>query len=137
MTQGVIDKVYDNCSTNEEGVFIFNYAFDLVDGKRLYCREKLDPVPKSGNKISYDVINVKTSANGNQYTNIKDLVVMGENSQTTPQTTNNKFDNLYKDRLIFVTSAVGRGMGSGNFSEEKIDILTERAVASFNKHLAK
>ena len=90
----------------------------MVDGKRLYSREKLDPVPKSGNKISYDVINVKTSANGNQYTNIKDLVVMGENSQTTPQTTSNKYDNSYKDKLIYVTGIVGRAMGSGNFSEE-------------------
>ena len=40
-----------------------------------------------------------------------------------------------KDRLIFVTGVVGRAMGSGNFSHESVDILTEKAIASFNKHL--
>ena len=60
---------------------------------------------------------------------------MGENSQTTPQTTSNKYDNSYKDKLIYVTGIVGRARGSGNFSEEKIDVITERAIASFNKHL--
>ena len=96
-------------------------------------------MPSSGDKIGYDVINRKTSAQGNPYTNVQNLVVLGEgegvtNTQPAPTTNGNKSDNN-KDRLIYVTGIVGRAMSSGSFSEEKIDVLTERAVASFNKHL--
>lgn len=137
MTEGVIAKTYDNSKTNDEGVYINNYAFDLVDGTRLYCREKLDPIPQPNSKISYVVKGVKTSANGNQYTNVENVSVVGENTQSVAPTNNSngfKPDNN-KDRLIFVTGIVGRAMGSGSFTEEKIDTLTAKAVESFNKHL--
>jgi len=137
MNKGIIAKTYDNSKKNEEGVFINNYAFDLTDGTRLYCREKLDPVPQPNTEISYIVKGVKTSANGNQYSNVESVQVIGENSSpvaTTNGANGFKPDNN-KDKLIFVTGVVGRAMGSGNFSEEKIDVITERAIASFNKHL--
>ena len=138
MNEGIIAKTYDNSKANEEGVYINNYAFDLVDGSRLYCKEKLNPIPQPNSKISFIVKgDVKTSANGNQYRNVENVKVIGESSSpvaTTNGANGFKPDNN-KDKLIFVTGVVGRAMGSGNFSEEKIDVITERAIASFNKHL--
>tara|TARA_R100000655_G_scaffold53198_2_gene91086 strand:+ start:670 stop:1089 length:420 start_codon:yes stop_codon:yes gene_type:complete len=138
MNEGKVAKTYDNSKTNEEGVYINNYAFDLVDGSRLYCKEKLEPVPQPNSIISFVVKGgVKTSANGNQYRNVENVKVIVESSQpvaTTNGANGFKPDNN-KDKLIFVTGVVGRAMGSGNFSEEKIDVITERAIASFNKHL--
>ena len=137
MEEGKVAKTYDNSKTNEEGVYINNYGFVLVDGSRLYCKEKLEPVPQPNSIISFVVKGgVKTSANGNQYRNVENVKVIEENSNSyQPAPTNgNKSDNN-KDRLIYVTGIVGRAMSSGSFSEEKIDVLTERAVASFNKHL--
>ena len=136
---GIINKIYDNSETNDKGVFVSNFTIDLVNGTRLYCRESLNPMPSSGDKIGYDVINRKTSASGNPYTNVQNLVVLGEgegvtNTQPAPTTNGNKSDN--KDRLIYVTGIVGRAMSSGAFTELKIDTLTEEAVKSFNKHLA-
>ena len=135
---GIINKIYDNSAENDKGVFVSNFTIDLVNGTRLYCRESLNPMPSSGDKIGYDVINRKTSAQGNPYTNVQNLVVLGEgegvtNTQPAPTTNGNKSDN--KDRLIYVTGIVGRAMSSGAFTELKIDTLTEEAVKSFNKHL--
>ena len=135
---GIINKIYDNSETNDKGVFVSNFTIDLVNGTRLYCRESLNPMPSSGDKIGYDVINRKTSASGNPYTNVQNLVVLGEgegvtNTQPAPTTNGNKSDN--KDRLIYVTGIVGTAMSSGAFTELKIDTLTEEAVKSFNKHL--
>ena len=135
---GIINKIYDNSETNDKGVFVSNFTIDLVNGTRLYCRESLNPMPSSGDKIGYDVTNRKTSASGNPYTNVQNLVVLGEgegvtNTQPAPTTNGNKSDN--KDRLIYVTGIVGRAMSSGAFTELKIDTLTEEAVKSFNKHL--
>ena len=135
---GIINKIYDNSAENDKGVFVSNFTIDLVNGTRLYCRESLNPMPSSGDKIGYDVINRKTSASGNPYTNVQNLVVLGEgegvtNTQPAPTTNGNKSDN--KDRLIYVTGIVGRAMSSGAFTERKIDTLTEEAVKSFNKHL--
>ena len=137
MNEGVIDKAYDNSATNDNGVFISNFSLILNDGKRLFCKQKLEPLPSSGDKITYDIINHKTSASGNPYTNVENVRVVGENAQSVAPTNNsNGFKpNNNKDRLIFVTGIVGRAMGSGSFSEEKIDTLTEKAVESFNKHL--
>lgn len=138
MNEGKIAKTYDNSKANEEGVYINNYAFDLVDGSRLYCKEKLEPVPQPNTTISFIVKGgVKTSANGNQYRNVENVKVIEESSNSyQPAPTNgNKSDNN-KDRLIYVTGIVGRAMSSGAFTELKIDTLTEEAVKSFNKHLA-
>lgn len=136
--EGIIDKIYDNSATNDKGVFISNFAIDLVDGKRLYCRELLNPMPSSGAKIGYNVINQKTSSNGNPYVNVEKLVVLTEDGQqvpaSSPQQAPSRKPDTSKDKLIFVTGVVGRAMGGGNFSEEKIDIITQKAVESFNKH---
>ena len=67
----IIDKIFDN---TKDGVP--NYSIDLIDGTRLYYRGTvMNPMPQKGDAINYTVINTKTSANGNQYTNIKDLEV--------------------------------------------------------------
>ena len=135
--EGIISNIKDESKNNDKGVFISNFTIDLVNGTRLYCREVLNPMPSSGDKIGYDVISKKTSASGNPYTNVQNIVVLGESSKpvaTTNGANGFKPDNN-KDKLIFVTGVVGRAMGSGNFSEEKIDVITERAIASFNKHL--
>ena len=137
--QGIINKIYDNSATNDKGVFVSNFSIDLINGTRLYCREPLNPMPSSGDRIGYDVINSRESKAGNPYTNVQNLVVLGEgegvtNTQPAPTTNGNKSDSN-KDRLIYVTGVVGRAMSSGNFSELKISALTEEAVKSFNKHL--
>ena len=59
----IIDKIYDN---TKDGVP--NYSINLIDGTRLYYRGVvMNPMPNSGDAISYTIMNVKTSANGNQY----------------------------------------------------------------------
>jgi len=138
--EGKIDKIFDNSKNNDKGVFIYNYTIDLVDGKRLYTRQPLNPMPSSGNDIGFDIIADKTSASGNPYQNVENIVVLGEgegikNPQSITNTPGHKTDSN-KDRLIYVTGIVGRAMSSGSFTELKIDTLTEEAVKSFNKHLA-
>ena len=149
----IIDKIYDN---TKDGVP--NYSFDLIDGTRLYYRGvNMNPMPVSGDAINYTIINTKTSANGNQYTNIKDVEVVknpdGQNdapqpignvienvaptAPQPPQQTNgmSKTDTQRMD--IFVTGVVGRSMGSGHFSVHDIEELTKNAVRAFNENLKK
>ena len=144
----IIDKIYDN---SENGVP--NYSFDLIDGTRLYYRGvNMNPMPVSGDAINYTIINTKTSANGNQYTNIKDVEVIknpdGQNdspqqlvnvvNNVAPQQTNNGMNKNDTQRLdIFVTGVVGRSMGSGHFSVQDIGELTRNAVSAFNENLKK
>ena len=53
-----------------------NYSIDLIDGRRCYYRGVfMNPMPLAGDAINFTEINTKTSANGNQYTNIKDVSV--------------------------------------------------------------
>jgi len=141
----VIEKIFDNTKDGAP-----NYAIDLIDGTRLYYRGTvLNPMPKSGDAINFTVVNTKTSANGNQYTNIKDVQIadnhttQGDNFDQSPQTVgqpimNNsnlisKSDQARQD--IFVTGVVGRSMGSGHFSVEDINDLTKNAVNAFNENL--
>ena len=149
----IIDKIFDN---TKDGVP--NYSIDLIDGTRLYYRGTvMNPMPQKGDAINYTVINTKTSANGNQYTNIKDVEIasMPDNGQAsyqqpahapqpTPQVNNtytpkpasggmNKTDTQRLD--IFVTGVVGRSMGSGHFSVNDIEMLTKNAVRAFNENL--
>ena len=145
----IIDKIYDN---SENGVP--NYSFDLIDGTRLYYRGvNMNPMPVSGDAINYTVINTKTSANGNQYTNIKDVEVIknpdGQNDGPQPignvvnniapqPTNNNSMSKNDTQRLdMFVTGVVGRSMGSGHFSVQDIGELTRNAVSAFNENLKK
>ena len=156
--QGIIDKIFDN---TKEGVP--NYSIDLTDGKRLYARGSfLNPLPQKGDTINCDVVNHKTSANGNPYTNVENVVVVNPNDQQAPQYSphpeytptqapqpmpqaNNTFtpkqptggmNKSDTQRLdIFVTGVVGRSMGSGHFSVNDIEELTKNAVRAFNENL--
>ena len=144
----IIDKIYDN---TKDGVP--NYAIDLIDGTRLYVRGSvLNPMPKKGDAIDYTEVNTKTSASGNQYTNVKDVSISAppnfdddinqvQTSQTTSTVTTNGSmkitDVQTRQRMdIFVTGVVGRSMGSGHFNVEDINDLTKNAVKSFNENLA-
>jgi|TARA_R100000479_G_scaffold151069_1_gene86786 hypothetical protein len=144
----IVDKVYDNTEDGKP-----NYAIQLVDGTRLYCRgQVLNPLPQSGDAIDFTVINVKTSDKGNQYTNVKNVSVVDNHTVDDDLPTDALGGNTYKpqqqskpmpvsnginknDRLIFVTGVVGRSMGSGHFSVEDINALTKNAVKSFNDNL--
>tara|TARA_R100000697_G_C5355632_1_gene173119 strand:+ start:106 stop:579 length:474 start_codon:yes stop_codon:yes gene_type:complete len=155
--QGIIDKIFDN---TKDGVP--NYSIDLIDGKRLYARGSfLNPLPQKGDTINCDVVNNKTSANGNPYTNVENVVVVNPNDQQAsyqqpqyapqppqpmPQANNtftpkqptggmNKSDLQRLD--IFVTGVVGRSMGSGHFSVNDIEELTKNAVRAFDENLKK
>jgi hypothetical protein len=138
-----------------------NYSIELIDGRRCYLRGViLNPMPLAGDAINFDVINTKTSAKGNQYTNIQNVSVVPNPSdqqyspqpqyspvqtiQPVPQSNNtftskppsNGFNKGDTQRLdIFVTGVVGRSMGSGHFSVNDIEELTKNAVRAFNENL--
>jgi len=146
----IVDKVFDNTEDGKP-----NYAIQLVDGTRLYCRgQVLNPLPKSGDAIDFTVINVKTSDKGNQYTNVKDVTVAhnhtldddlptgnpvvtqsNPNYQYTPPAPKANDAQTRQRMDIFVTGVVGRSMGSGHFSVEDISDLTKNAVRAFNDNL--
>ena len=151
----IIDKIFDN---TKDGVP--NYSIDLIDGTRLYYRGTvMNPMPQKGDAINYTVINTKTSANGNQYTNIKDVEIasMPDNGQPvytptqapqppqpmpqanntfTPKAPSNGFNKSDTQSLMmFVTGIVGRSMQSGHFSINDIEELTKNAVRAFNENL--
>ena len=147
----IINKIYDN---TKDGVP--SYSFDLVDGRRLYYSGvQMNPMPVNGDAINFTVSATKTSANGNQYTTIKDVEVIknpDENNDapqpigdvmeklSSPQPINggnpiSKSDN--QSLMIFVTGLVGRSMQSGHFSAEDIPKLTSIAVRAFNENLKK
>ena len=149
---GIIKEIAD---FTKDGVP--NYSIDLIDGRRCYYRGVImNPMPLAGDAINFTEINTKTSANGNQYTNIKDVsVAVNPNDQqasyqpqqapqSVPQANNtftakqptggmNKSDTQRLD--IFVTGVVGRSMGSGHFSVNDIEELTKNAVKAFNENL--
>ena len=135
----IINNIFDNSEDGKP-----NYAIDLVDGTRLYCRgQVLNPLPKSGDAIDFTVINVKTSDKGNQYTNVKNITIADNHTlddgfppSQEPRKAKPVSNGINKnDRLIFVTGVVGRSMGSGHFSVEDINALTKNAVKSFNDNL--
>ena len=151
MSANIIDKIFDNSEDGKP-----NYAIDLIDGTRLYSRGVvLNPIPNVGDAIDFTVINVKTSANGNQYTNVKDVSISNPpsmdsdmdddisqvppNTRNMPQSrpfTNGNGKDSTSIKYIFVTGVVGRSMGSGHFNVEDINDLTKNAVKSFNENLA-
>lgn len=141
----IIDKIFDNSEDGKP-----NYAIDLIDGTRLYARGTvLNPMPKKGDAIDYTEVNTKTSANGNQYTNVKDVsistppnfdddisqVPTSTNTNTNTNISNGMNKNTTQRMDIFVTGVVGRSMGSGHFSVEDINDLTKNAVNAFNENL--
>ena len=148
----IIAKIYDN---TKDGVP--NYSFDMEDGRRLYYSGvQMNPMPVTGDAINFTIIATKTSANGNQYSTIKDVEVIknpdGHNDapqqlssvvdNVAPTAPQNNFSNGMSksdtQRLdIFVTGVVGRSMGSGHFSVHDIEELTKNAVRAFNENLKK
>jgi hypothetical protein len=144
----IVDKVFDNSADNDGKP---NYAIQLVDGTRLYCRgEILNPLPKSGDAIDFTVINVKTSSKGNPYTNVKNVKIADNHTldddlptdtyapqqQSRPMPVSNGMNKNDTQRMdIFVTGVVGRSMGSGHFSVGDISDLTKNAVRAFNDNL--
>ncbi len=148
----IINKIYDN---TKDGVP--NYSFDMEDGRRLYYSGvQMNPMPVTGDAINFTIIATKTSANGNQYTTIKDVEVIKnpDGHNDAPQQLSNVVDNVAPtapqnnfsngmsksdtQRLdIFVTGVVGRSMGSGHFSVDDIEKLTRNAVRAFNENLKK
>ena len=148
----IIDKIYDN---TKDGVP--NYSFSLADGRRLYYSGvQMNPMPVTGDAINFTIIATKTSANGNQYTTIKDVEVIKnpDGHNDAPQQLSNVVDNVAPtapqnnvsngmsksdtQRLdIFVTGVVGRSMGSGHFAVQDIGELTTNAVKAFNENLKK
>ena len=138
-----------------------NYSIELIDGRRCYLRGViLNPMPLAGDAINFDVINTKTSAKGNQYTNIQNVSIVPNpndqqyspqpqytptqapqpvpqaNNTFTPKPANGGFNKSDTQRLdMFVTGIVGRSMGSGNFSVNEIEMLTKNAVRAFNENL--
>jgi hypothetical protein len=144
----IVDKVFDNSADNEGKP---NYAIQLVDGTRLYCRgEILNPLPKSGDAIDFTVINVKTSSKGNPYTNVKNVKIADNHTldddlptdtyvpeqQSRPMPVSNGMNKNDTQRMdIFVTGVVGRSMGSGHFQVHDIAALTKNAVKAFNENL--
>ena len=146
----IINKIYDN---TKDGVP--SYSFDLVDGRRLYYTGvQMNPMPVNGDAINFTIIATKTSANGNQYTTIKDVEVIKnpdghndapqpigdvvQNVAQIPSEQNNGFNKSDNQSLmIFVTGLVGRSMQSGHFSAEDIPKLTAIAVRAFNENLKK
>ena len=141
----IVDKVFDNTEDGKP-----NYAIQLLDGSRLYCRELLNPVPKSGDAIDFTVINVKTSSKGNPYTNVKNVKIADNHTldddlptdtyvpeqQSRPMPVSNGMNKNDTQRMdIFVTGVVGRSMGSGHFSVSDISDLTKNAVKAFNDNL--
>ena len=148
----IIAKIYDN---TKDGVP--NYSFDMEDGRRLYYSGvQMNPMPVTGDAINFTIIATKTSANGNQYTTIKDVEVIKnpDGHNDAPQQLSNVVDNVAPtapqnnfsngmsksdtQRLdIFVTGVVGRSMGSGHFSVQDIEELTKNAVRAFNENLKK
>tara|TARA_B100000575_G_C23142290_1_gene665187 strand:- start:1952 stop:2398 length:447 start_codon:yes stop_codon:yes gene_type:complete len=142
----IVDKCFDNTKDGAP-----NYAIDLIDGTRLYARGSvLNPMPKKGDAIDYTEVNTKTSANGNQYTNVKDVSISAppnfdddinqvQTSTTTSTVTNGTMkitDVQTRQRMdIFVTGVVGRSMGSGHFTVNHIEDLTKNAVKAFDEFL--
>ena len=157
---GIISAIEDK---TENGVP--NYSIELIDGRRCYLRGViLNPMPLANDAINFKVINTKTSAKGNQYSNIQNLVVVpnpndqqySPQPQQTPQYTPTQapqpviqanttytptplsggFNNGDTQSLMmFVTGIVGRSMQSGNFSVNEIEMLTKNAVRAFNENL--
>ena len=146
----IIAKIYDN---TKDGVP--NYSFDMADGRRLYYSGvQMNPMPVTGDAINFTIIATKTSANGNQYTTIKDVEVIKnpDGHNDAPQQLSNVVDNVApipseqnnsfsksdnQSLMIFVTGLVGRSMQSGHFSAEDIPKLTSIAVRAFNENLKK
>tara|TARA_B100001939_G_scaffold313652_1_gene297562 strand:+ start:151 stop:582 length:432 start_codon:yes stop_codon:yes gene_type:complete len=142
MTQSQIAKIYNNSEVNEDGIMIHNFSIITVDDKRLYCKENLNPIPKPGDWIGYDIESTKTSKQGNKYSNIVKLIVRDGDINQQSQPVNEAINNeVQRQKItdpnlnIFVTGVVGRSMGGGRFTKEEIPALVSIAVRAYNDHI--
>ena len=138
MTQSQIAKIYNNSELNEDGIMIHNFSIVTVDEKRLYCRENLNPIPKPGDWIGYDIESTKTSKQGNKYSNIVKLIVrdgdINQQSQPVNQPINNeiKKNNIVDQNMImFVTGLSGRSMQGGRFAISDIPEIVRVSARSY------
>lgn len=138
-----IKEIENKGKVNDAGMMEYNYLIVTTENEWLYIRENLNPVPKVGDNISYDISSSKRSGKGNEYFNIKNLYIVPKEGQPQPSepsvqkaVTNElkKTGNYINPNLVmFVTGVVGRSMGGGRFNENQILVLTEKSVEAFNK----
>ena len=138
-----IKEIENKGKVNDAGMMEYNYLIVTTENEWLYIRENLNPVPKVGDNISYDISSSKRSGKGNEYFNIKNLYIVPKEGQPQPSepsdqkaVTNElkKTGNYINPNLVmFVTGVVGRSMGGGRFYENQILVLTEKSVEAFNK----
>ena len=138
-----IKEIENKGKVNDAGMMEYNYLIVTTENEWLYIRENLNPVPKVGDNISYDISSSKRSGKGNEYFKIKNLYIVPKEGQPQPSepsvqkaVTNElkKTGNYINPNLVmFVTGVVGRSMGGGRFNENQILVLTEKSVEAFNK----
>ena len=142
MTQSQIAKIYNNSELNEDGIMIHNFSIVTVDEKRLYCRENLNPIPKPGDWIGYDIESTKTSKQGNKYSNIVKLIVrdadINQQSQPVNQSVNQAINHEVKknnivdqNMIMFVTGLSGRSMQGGRFAISDIPEIVRVSARSY------
>ena len=113
-----VSRIFDNTENGEP-----NFCIDTTDGKRLYVKEHTDL--QKDDVFTYEEIDMKTSKNGNQYFNVKN--VEKNNGTKTPS------NGGTSQEIMFITGVVGRSMGSGKFEAHDIEALTVNAKRAFEK----
>jgi len=129
---GKVDKCFDNTKDD-----VPNYAIDLIDGTRLYTRgTTLNPILKHGDIIKFNIINTKTSNNGNPYTNVSGIEIINDDSDVPANSGSaGKISSNRQEKLMFVTGITGRSMQSGLFTKSDIKELTRLACEAFDENL--
>ena len=115
-----VSRIFDNTENGEP-----NFCIDTTDGKRLYVKEHTDL--QKDDVFTFEEIDMKTSKNGNQYFNVKNVE---KNNGTKTYTSSN---GTRAELIMYVTGVVGRSMGSGKFEAHDIEALTVNAKKSFEK----
>ena len=115
-----VSRIFDNTENGEP-----NFCIDTTDGKRLYVKEHTDL--QKDDVFTYEEIDMKTSKNGNQYFNVKNVE---KNNDTKTYTSSN---GTRAELIMYVTGVVGRSMGSGKFEAHDIEALTVNAKRAFEK----
>ena len=115
-----VSRIFDNTENGEP-----NFCIDTTDGKRLYVKEHTDL--QKDDVFTYEEIDMKTSKNGNQYFNVKNVE---KNNGTKTYTSSN---GTRAELIMYVTGVVGRSMGSGKFEAHDIEALTVNAKRAFEK----
>ena len=140
-----IKEIENKGKVNDAGMMEYNYLIVTTENEWLYIRENLNPVPKVGDNISYDISSSKRSGKGNEYFNIKNLYIVPKEGQPQPSepsvqkaVTNElkKTGNYVNPNLVmFATGITGRSMQSGRFTKDDISELTRLSVQAFKQHI--